>query len=110
MSDLFDTQGVNDDVEHWDALADRVAREAMRQPLTGLDSATVLRAGLIAATLLLGTSLAFMIKTSKPGPTAADFGRVLAPGDDVGRALALTGSPPAIASLLFGESRIGGQP
>jgi hypothetical protein len=100
MSDLFDTRDVNDDAEHWDALAERVAREAARQS----------RVGLIAASLLFAASLAFMSLTWNQGsakPTA-ELGQALAPTDDVGRAMALTGKPPAVAALLFDQPRAGG--
>ena len=109
MSELFDTRGVNDSAEHWDALADRVAREAARQS----SAKPVSRAGLIAASLLLAASLAFMRVASRqasPRP-AAELGQALAPTDDVGRAIALTGKPPAVGALLLNEPRgAGGQP
>ncbi|HXT17570.1 MAG TPA: hypothetical protein VN706_18150 [Gemmatimonadaceae bacterium] len=102
--ELFDTRGVKDDADHWDALAERIAREAARPSS---------RAGLIAASLLLAASLAFMTMTwrqASPRP-AAELGQALAPSDDVGRAMASTGKPPAVAALLFDQPRqSGGQP
>ena len=105
MSELFDTRGVKDDQEHWDALAERVAREAVRR-------AAASRAGLIAASLLLAASLAFMAVTWRQRPTpVAELGQALAPRDDVGRAIVLTGRPPAVAALLFAAPRAAeGQP
>jgi hypothetical protein len=100
MSEIFDTHGVNDAEEHWDALAERVAREAARQSFAS-------RAGLIAASLLLAASLAFMTFTWRQGSAkpGAELGQALAPTDDVGRAMALTGRPPAVAALLFDQPR-----
>jgi|SRR5579884_2483981 len=109
MSELFDTRGVKDDAEHWDALAERVAREAVRRS----SAKPVLRGGLIAASLLFAASLAFMALTWRQTPPrpVAELGQALAPSDDVGRAIALTGKPPAVAALLFdAPRRDGGQP
>ncbi len=116
MSELFDTRGAKDDAEHWDALAERIASEAARRSRhAGVASLAATRAGLIAASLLLVVSLAFMTMTwrrSSPRP-AAELGQALAPSDDVGRAIVLTGRPPAVAALLFDTARRGeggGQP
>lgn len=114
MSELFDTRGVTDSADHWDALAERVAREAERRSLssrrTGVGSFATSRNWLIAASLLLAASLAFMTLTWKQGRvrSVAELGQALAPTDDVGRAMALTGKPPAVAALLFGQPRGGG--
>jgi hypothetical protein len=113
MSELFDTRGVKDDAEHWEALAERVAREAVRRsaasPHRNADSLAASRAGLIAASLLLAASLAFMAITWRQSPRpVAELGQALAPGDDVGRAIVLTARPPAVAALLFAEPRAGG--
>jgi len=114
MSELFDTRGVKDDAEHWDALAERVAREAARRSRHAtVGSLAASRAGLIAASLLLAASLAFMTMTWRQGSRrpAPELGQALAPSDDVGRAIAVTGGPPAIAALLFAEPRrVEGQP
>lgn len=113
MSELFDTNRVSDDAEIWDALAERVAREAERRSrATGLGSRATMRTGLIAASLLLVASLAFMTWSSRQAPRpAAELGQALAPSDDVGRAMVRTGRPPAVAALLLDEpSSGGGQP
>lgn len=116
MPDLFDTRGIKDDPAHWEALAERVAREAARRSRSsqppGVGSLAASRAALIAASLLLAASLAFMTMSSRQNPRPmAELGQALAPGDDVGRAFALTGRPPAVAALLFTEPRVvGGQP
>lgn len=114
MPELFDPRGVTDSAEHWDALAERVAREAVRRSRHGDRGALVAsRAGLIAASLLLAASLAFLATASRPGSRRppVELRQALAPSDDVGRAIASTGKPPAIAALLFDEPRGGeGQP
>ena len=116
MSELFDTRGVNDADEHWDALAKRVAREAaLRSSASrhgGISSLATSRGGLIAASLLLAASLAFLTMTWSRASTnpGAELGQALAPRDDVGRAIALTGRPPAVAALLFGQPLGGGGP
>src|SRR5579885_1990864 len=105
MSELFDTRGVRDDDEHWDALAARVAREAARRSAAfgASPSQRASRAGLIAASLLLAASLAFMAVMWRQGSSApaAELGQALAPSDAVGRTIALTGKPPAVAALLL---------
>ncbi|HWH52385.1 MAG TPA: hypothetical protein VN651_12640 [Gemmatimonadaceae bacterium] len=111
QSELFDTRGVTDSAEHWDAVAVRVAREAMRRSRAGgVGSLAASRAGLIAASLLLAASLAFMTIASRQGSArpAVELRQALAPSDDVGRAIALTGRPPAVGALLFDEPRRGG--
>jgi hypothetical protein len=114
MSELFDTRGVKDSAEHWDALAERVASDAARQLRasrhSGVGSFAASPGGLIAASLLLAASLAFMAMTwqqASPRP-AAELGQAIAPSDDVGRAIVLTGRPPMVAALLFDEPRGGG--
>lgn len=111
MSEPFDTNRVNDDAEHWDALAERVAREAERRSRrSGVGSLVASRAGLIAASLLLAASLAYMATTSRQASTRSvtELGQALAPRDDVGRAMVLTRRPPAVAALLFDDPRAGG--
>jgi hypothetical protein len=116
MSELFDTRGVSDDPEHWDALAERVAHEAARRSHAtrnaGAGSLAASRVGLIAASLLLAASLAFLTMSWRQGAprSATLLGQVLAPSDDVGRAIVLTGRPPALAALLLDEGQGGGQP
>lgn len=115
MPELFDTHGVTDDAEHWDALAERVARGAVRRSdaiRRGRGSLAASRVGLIAASLLLAASLAFLTMASRPGTPRSTtmLGQALAPSDDVGRAIAMTGRPPALAALLFDETRGGGSP
>lgn len=113
MTELFDTRGVNDDAEHWDALAERVARAAADRSRAGEaafgGAIAASRTALVAASLLLAASLAFMAvswRSASPRPAAA-VGQAIAPSDDVGRAFALTGQPPAVAALLFGAPRGG---
>jgi len=115
MSDLFDTRSVDDAAEHWDALAERVAREAARQSFStrqvGVVSVVASRAGVIAAAVLLAASLAFMTMAGRQGSSrpSVELGQALAPSDDVGRAIALTARPPAVAALLFDQPRASGR-
>lgn len=115
MPELFDTHDVTDDAQHWNALAERVAREAIRRSDAlrhGRGSLAASRVGMIAASLLLAASLAFLTMTSRQGAprSTTELGPALAPRDDVGRAIAMTGRPPALAALLFDETRGGGSP
>lgn len=93
-----------DDVEYWNALADRVAAAAVRR--TRIDAVGWLAHSRVAwaLTCLLGlTALAFAAGARRAG---AGTGRVelsaaLAPADGVGKAIVLDQQPPAIGALLI---------
>lgn len=98
MSDLFDTTRVRDEPAHWDMLAQRVAANAARESRGGaFEWLTQSRAGWIAACLLLGVALLAMASAKTRG---SEWVPVLAPGDDVGRAMAVSDNPPGIGALL----------
>lgn len=103
MSELFDTRGVPDEPAHWDAIAVRVAENAARESRRGaFEWLAQFRAGWIAASLLLAAALFSMASVS--GDLAqtqgSEWRQVVAPGDDVGRQMTLSKSPPAVSSLL----------
>lgn len=103
MSDLFDTTSVRDDPVDWDALAQRVAANAAHESRGGaFEWLAQSRAGWIAASLLLAASLFAMARASKdPAKTGgSEWVEVVAPGDDVGRQMAVSETPPAVSSLL----------
>lgn len=106
MPDLFDTGGVRDDAEHWDALAERVAAAAVGASRGGsFDRFAASRAGWIAASLLLAAGLAFIAlqdKDSSGSGLRAVWTQALAPTDDIGRVITSRDSPPAIGALLLG--------
>lgn len=110
MAELFDTRRVRDDDAHWDALAERVARQAARRSSEGgVVSLAASRAGVIAASLLFAVSLLYMTMSRGEGARSSPvLGQALAPSDDVGRVIALTGRPPALGALLFDARREGG--
>lgn len=59
------------------------------------------RAGWLAASLLLGVALLSMaLAGSSAAARASDWVQMLAPADDVGRAITVSDSPPAIGALL----------
>jgi hypothetical protein len=110
MPDLFDTTHVRDDPTSWDALAQRVAANATRRSRgSGFDWLAQARMSWIAASLLLAAAVAFMVlpagKSSVRTPNAEL--QVLAPADDVGKAIVLREAPPAIGALLL-SSQSGG--
>ena len=103
MPELFDTRGVRDDPTHWDAFALRVAQNAARGPGRGaFEWLAQSRAGWIAASLLVAASLFSMAWASRNARTTGGFEwvEVVAPGDDVGRQMAVSETPPAVSSLL----------
>jgi hypothetical protein len=106
MSDFFDTRQIRDDHEHWDALATRIARDAVRKP-SGVDWLAGSRASWIAASLLLAAALAFAVPTTdtSAGKSSTSWVETLAPADDVGRAMILRDAPPDMVALIFGSGR-----
>ena len=103
MSELFDTRSVADEPAHWDALALRVAENAARESGRGTFGwLAQSRAGWIAASLLLAASLFSIAWTSRDAAKTggSEWVEVVAPGDDVGRQMAVSETPPAVSSLL----------
>jgi hypothetical protein len=110
MPDLFDTTQVRDDPTSWDVLAERVAANAARRSRgSGFDWLAQSRTSWVAASLLLVAAIAFMVlpagESSVRTPNAEL--EVLAPADDVGKAIVLRDAPPAIGALLL-NSQSGG--
>ena len=108
MADLFDTRGVPDESEYWDALARRIAHHATRDPSRGAFVwLAESRTGFIAASVVCGLALASaaMVRGSSPGSRAAEWVLVITPADDVGSAITTSSTPPAIGTLLLRERR-----
>jgi hypothetical protein len=105
MSDLFDTTRVRDDSEHWDALAERVASNAAREwNESGFEWLAHSRVTWVAASLLLAAALLSVVspdESSSVWSRSPEWTQALAPADDVGRAVILPDSPPAIGTLLL---------
>ena len=92
----------DDDVEYWDALANRVATAAAREGTrNGVQWLAHSRAGWVLTSLLVAAVLAFL--TLPDGQSSDDqvWSNVLAPTDDVGKTIALRDQPPALGALLF---------
>jgi hypothetical protein len=103
MPDLFDTRSVRDDPAHWDAFAQSIADNAARESSRGaFDWLAQSRAGWIAASLLLAAALLSMASSSGDSARtrASEWMQVVAPGDDVGRQMAVSETPPTVSSLL----------
>ena len=108
MTDLFDTNGVRDDPTHWDTVAALVAEKAARESRRGaFEWLAQSRAGWVAASLLLAAALFTMASTSGDLATTggSEWMQVVAPGDDVGRQMAVSEAPPAVTSLLVQTRR-----
>ena len=98
MIDLFDTKGVRDEPAHWDALAERIAAGAARSSRSGaVEWLAQSRAGWIAACLLLSGALLSLASMTRRDAELRD---VLAPADDLGRAMATSHNPPGIGLLM----------
>lgn len=107
--DLFDTTRVPDDPEHWDALAGRVAATAARESKrSGVDWLASSRAGWVAASLLLLAAWALMpAENSSARSFSGEWAQTLAPADNLGKAIIVRDSPPAIGALVLGDRRGG---
>lgn len=104
---LFTGVSVNDDVAHWDALAERVSATALRESRADAVSRFgESRAAWLVAASLLFAALAYLAAPALPAaPQGSEWSQALAPADDVGRALAGLGGPPAIGALVLAETR-----
>ena len=105
MPEFFDTGGVRDEPANWDALARRVAENATRSPRQGaFEWLAQSRAGLIAASLVCGlslVSLAALARSSSAASREAEWARLIRPTDNVGSAITMSNTPPAIGTLLL---------
>ena len=105
MPDFFDTDWVHDDPQYWDALAERIAAHVSHQSKATVFSWLAHSPGsLLAACLLLAAALALVLlrnDRSYVKSPSIEWARVLAPTDDVGRAITLPDGPPAVGALLL---------
>jgi hypothetical protein len=108
MTDLYPINIDNDNGERWDERAARVAREAMRQSdARGGVAFAQSRVTWIAASLLFAAGLVLMVVSARApvaSPTA-ELQLVVAPADDLGRAIALRERPPEIEALMLEPPR-----
>jgi hypothetical protein len=107
MRDPFDTSQSNDSDSdaHWDAVAARVTAQALRRSREGAFGWFARsRATLVAASILLVAALASMLPSAPPAAERAEveWAEALVPTDELGRAVARDGGPPAIDALLLG--------
>ena len=96
------TDDHRDDVEYWDALANRIATAVARERTrNGVQWLAHSRAGWVLTSLLVVAVVAYLMLPI--GPPIADqiWSNVIAPNDEVGRAIALRDQPPAIGALLL---------
>ena len=91
-----------DDLEYWDTLARRVAAGAA---CDGTRSAVqwlaYSRAGWVLTSLLVAVVLTFLMSSENPSIGDQSWSTVIAPTDDVGKAIAQRDRPPAIGALLL---------
>jgi hypothetical protein len=74
----------------------------MRQKQTTLDWLAEPRAGITVGCLLLAAAVALTMRTSS-AEVPADLAQVIVPSDQIGQAILLSSSPPAIGALLLSE-------
>ena len=98
MTEFFDTKGIPDDPEYWDALAAQVAAGARAGGFARL--ATTPAAWAAALLLVAAAGLLVLATRSRERPTlGSEMARALAPADYPGRDLAASDNP--LGSLLF---------
>jgi hypothetical protein len=109
MPDFFDTTGIPDDPEHWDAVARRVAATARASRPSSLDWLASSRAAWVAASLLLVAAWVLMTPTERSSekPLPVSWTEALTPKDGVGKAIVIRDSPPPIGALLLSATRAG---
>jgi hypothetical protein len=95
-----------DDATYWDELAGRVSSfAALAAKQSALDWLAEPRVRVTVACALLAAALALTMRTSStssPG-TLEVWTQALAPSDQIGQAILLSGRPPAIGALLLSE-------
>ena len=105
MPEFPETSGIPDESRHWNALAERISASA-RGSDSGLYWLATARSAWIASSLLVAAGL---IASVSPLGKAAGSGSpeqlpaMMAPDDNVGQAIVLGDSPPAIGALLLPE-------
>lgn len=109
MNTDFDTTGLHDHPDYWDALAARIAAAAARNSkASSLDWLASSRASWITVSLLLLAAWAsWTIGAASPSAEGSrtEWTQALAPADGVGKAIAASDRPPAIGALLIGNQR-----
>jgi len=104
MTDLFDTNSVRDDDQHWDEMAKRVAAQAIRDSnQTSLDWLSRSRGSLIAVSLLIVATVVYAVLAGKKTERNVDAVSIeaFAPTDELGRAIAVQSVPPQLGTLLM---------
>lgn len=106
MPEYFNTSRVADNPDHWNELAERIASTvAYATKRSSIDWLATPRAGWVAASLLLVGAWALLTPTesSSPKTFTNEWAQALSPTDDVGKAIIVHDSPPAIGALLLGD-------
>ena len=106
MPKLFDTAGLRDDAEHWDAVAARVAAGVRRRSNTPLGWIAHSNASLVVAAVVL---LVASVWALRPDSRATDvaLAQVLTTADGVGQRMLAADAPPPVAGLLLAPARRG---
>jgi hypothetical protein len=100
---------LRDDPEYWDALAERIATAAARASRQGgFNWLASSRAGWVVVCILLVTVLTLSLLPIEPSANStgrAPWAEMLAPSDEVGRAIAVPDDPPPVGALLLNWTR-----
>jgi len=107
--DLFDTAHIRDEPEHWDALAQRIMTSAVRASKRGAVSwLGSSRTAWVVVCLFVAAALVIVML---PADRAArvtqrsQWAEMVAPSDEVGQAIVVRESPPAVGALLLKRTR-----
>ena len=103
--EFFDTHEVPDTPEHWDAFAERVARN-ISKPASSVEWLARSRAGWVGGLVALAASVVFLVAaqtSEKPQAAADEWTRALSPSDSVARIVLVSNRPPRLEALLFSQ-------
>jgi hypothetical protein len=97
-----------DDVEYWNALADRVAATAVRRAkIDAVGWLAQSRGAWLTTCLIALAALAFGAAYKAADAQKVDWAAAVVPSDAIGRAVALNPQPPAVGALLVGPQSRG---
>jgi len=105
VTNRFATSRIRDDAGHWDARAEQVAADVVRElNRGGFEWLGNSRRMWVAACLLMLVALLSVVSSGVipvAQGVATELTNALAPVDDIGRAIVLPDRPPAIGALLL---------
>ena len=101
MPELFDTAGLRDDAEHWDAMAAKVAAGACRRSNTPIGLIGRSNASLVVAIVVLLIAGLWTLSPAVSRSQDVPLAQFLTTADGIGQQMLAVEAPPPVADLLF---------